>query len=47
MRDPRALFALALGLQAPWFVKDVQFSPKQQRLDLWLGFRRGSTFTLL
>jgi hypothetical protein len=24
MRDPQALFALALGLRDPWFVKDAQ-----------------------
>jgi hypothetical protein len=44
MRDPQALFALALGLQAPWFVRDVRFSPTEQRFDLQLGFDRGSAF---
>jgi transposase len=44
MRDPQALFATALGLQAPWYVRDVKFSPDRHRLDLWLDFGRGGTF---
>lgn len=38
------LFAAALGLTAPWSVKDIRFSMADKRLDLYLDFVRGSTF---
>ena len=38
------LFAAALGLAAPWYVKDICFSTAAKRLDLVLDFPRGSTF---
>lgn len=38
------LFAAALGLTAPWYVKDIRFSAADKRLDLVLDFPRGSTF---
>lgn len=38
------LFAAALGLTAPWYVKDIQFSAADKRLDLYLDFARGSRF---
>lgn len=38
------LFAAALGLTAPWSVKDIRFSAADKRLDLSLDFARGSTF---
>ena len=40
-----SLFTLALGLQAPWEVADVAFDPVAGRIDLRVGFRRGSRFT--
>jgi len=38
------LFAAALGLTAPWYVKNIQFSVAEKRLDLYLDFPRGSAF---
>jgi transposase len=43
MRDTD-LFQLALGLTPPWEVFSSEFDPQQQRLDIRLGFPRGSTF---
>jgi transposase len=40
-----SLFTLALGLQAPWEVADVAFDPAAGRIDLRVGFSRGSGFT--
>jgi transposase len=44
MRDTD-LFQLALGLTPPWEVVSCEFDPRQQRLDIRLGFPRGSMFT--
>jgi len=41
----KSLFAKALGLAAPWEVTEVAFSPEENRLDITIDFRRGSTFT--
>lgn len=39
------LFKLALGLEDPWMVREVRFSPEEGRLDIWLDFPRGATFS--
>lgn len=44
MRDTD-LFQLALGLTPPWEVVSSEFDPQKQRLDIRLGFARGSTFS--
>jgi transposase len=38
------LFALALGLSAPWRVERTEFDPDAGRLDLYLDFERGARF---
>ena len=43
MRDTD-LFQLALGLTPPWEVVSSNFDPEQRRLDIRLGFPRGSMF---
>lgn len=44
-RDPVAsLFEVALGLGRPWQIEKIEFDPEQRRLDLHLGFPRGSRF---
>lgn len=35
---------MALGLQAPWEVKSLQFSVENRRLDILVDFERGATF---
>lgn len=42
--EQATLFAAALGLTTPWYVKEIQFSAAEKRLDLFLDFARGSTF---
>jgi len=42
--DMTTLFTMALGLQAPWEVKDLQFNPEGHRLDILLDFARGAHF---
>lgn len=38
------LFRLALGLEAPWMVREVRFSPEEGKLDICLDFPKGATF---
>jgi len=38
------LFQQALGINAPWLIKSVNFDPKKKRLDIQIDFKRGSTF---
>ncbi len=39
----KELFSVALGLEEPWFVKDITFDPEKRRLDLHLDFKKGSS----
>jgi transposase len=38
------LFEAALGVNAPWFIKYIEFDVEKKRLDVYLDFERGSTF---
>jgi transposase len=38
------LFSIALGIEEPWFVKDITFDSEKRRLDIILDFKRGSRF---
>jgi transposase len=41
----KELFSIALGLEEPWFVKDLNFDPEKRRLDIVLDFTKGSKFS--
>lgn len=38
------LFELALNIQDPWYIKDIQFSAENKCLDIHIDFRKGSVF---
>jgi transposase len=38
------LFTMALGLEQPWYVERIEFTSEEQRIDLYLDFKRGSKF---
>lgn len=38
------LFELALNIQDPWYIKDIQFSAENKRLDIHIDFRKGAIF---
>lgn len=38
------IFEAALAIQSPWYVKDIQFDAASKRLDIYIDFKRGSTF---
>jgi transposase len=42
--DTNTLFTLALGLQAPWEVKNLRFDEVTRRLDIDIDFKPGASF---
>jgi len=38
------IFEQALGLESPWYIKSVEFSKEDKRLDINIDFTKGSTF---
>ena len=38
------LFELALNIQEPWHIKDIQFDIENKRLDIYIDFRKGAIF---
>jgi len=40
------IFTYALGLEDPWFIKDITFDKSHSRLDIYLGFTRGHRFDI-
>lgn len=43
--QPETLFGMALGIVQPWEVTKVDFSKESNRLDIFIDFQRGATFT--
>lgn len=39
------LFQMALNVTNPWYIKDLEFDSEAKRLDIYLDFQKGSTFT--
>ena len=39
------LFAAALNIESPFYVKEIDFNPEAKRLDIHIDFERGSVFT--
>ena len=39
------LFQLALNITNPWFVSDLNFDIESKRLDIYIDFKKGSTFS--
>jgi transposase len=38
------LFEIALSIEKPFFIKDIQFDVEKKRLDIFIDFKRGSSF---
>ena len=45
MGPETSLFTMALGLEAPWHVKNVQFDRALKQIDFEVAFKPGSRFT--
>jgi len=39
------LFELALGIQSPWYISNITFLEKDKRLDVYVDFNKGSSFS--
>lgn len=44
MINSQELFAIALGLEIPWYIKSVSFNEENSQLDIHLAFKRGHKF---
>lgn len=42
--DDKGLIQVALGVQSPWFVKDINLDTSKKRMDIYLDFIKGSRF---
>lgn len=41
----KELFQMALNVTDPWFVSDLKFDVESKRLDIYIDFKKGSTFS--
>lgn len=46
MQNSEQLFSIALGLEQPWFIKEITFDPENSVLDIYLGFTKGHKFSM-
>jgi transposase len=44
MQNSTEIFSIAIGLQEPWFIKEVLFDKTQMQLDIYLAFTKGYKF---
>jgi transposase len=40
----KELFQIALNITDPWYIKDLKFDVESKRLDIYIDFKKGSTF---
>ena len=38
------LFKKLLGLEEPWYIKEIRFDHDDTRVDIWIDFQKGSRF---
>jgi len=43
--DTQKLFEVALGIDTPWYIKEVIFSEDNKRLDIYIDFNKGAEFS--
>jgi len=43
----KELFQMALNVTDPWFINDLKFDVESKRLDIYIDFKKGSTFSFL
>ena len=44
MQNSVEIFSIALGLEEPWYVKEVVFDKERLQLDVYLVFKKGHLF---
>lgn len=45
MYQTTELFQKAIGLVTPWYIKEVQFTVEEKRLDIYVDFTKGTRFS--
>lgn len=45
MLTQKDLFAKALMVEKPWYIHEIQFDQQAGKLEIWIDFERGSTFS--
>lgn len=43
--DSKQLFEAALSINDPWFIDIIEFSAESKKLDIFIDFKKGSTFS--
>ena len=46
MQNSEQIFAMALGLSTPWFIREIKFDKESSRLDIYLSFTKGYKFEM-
>jgi len=46
MANSSEIFSIALGLKAPWSIKEVEFNIENSQLDIYLEFKKGTKFKM-
>ena len=46
MQNSVDIFSIALGLDKPWFIKQVEFDKSNSQLDIHIGFTKGFKFSM-
>lgn len=46
MQNSTEIFNIALGLEEPWYIKEVIFNKDHQQLDIYLDFTKGYKFLM-
>jgi len=46
MQNSEQIFAMALGLSIPWYIKEIKFDKETLRLDIYLNFTKGTKFKM-
>ena len=46
MQNSEQIFAMALSLSKPWFIREIQFDKETSRLDIYLSFTKGYKFEM-
>ncbi|RLD93142.1 MAG: ISL3 family transposase [Bacteroidetes bacterium] len=46
MQNSEQIFAMALGLSTPWFIREIKFDKETSRLDIYLSFTKGYKFEM-
>ena len=39
------IFEQALNLSSPWYIKNIEFSVENKKLDIHIDFKKGSSFS--